>query len=547
MNYLKNTKGKASINKRQVKNEINDFKKSKIIKDSDDEEEKENEKNKKKMTYPKDDISYDYDYDSLSPYKSKDKDKEKNKNKKKLKKEKSKKNLSTNKNISDDDTDDNTTINIKPIKRNKKKKNTKNIDLDIEMRDETQNANAKHKSIDSKDYLPCREEEQEKIYTYIKTGLETEGNYNSLYIAGMPGTGKTACVKKIIEILEDEFKHNKNKTSKFTTLFLCGTEYPNIRNIYRDIYKFIFSNNKKIRNRKYQEKLDRFFFSRDTVKVEYLVDPTNSHIILVVDEIDFLINKDQNFLYNLFNWSTYENSRLIVITISNTLDLPNKLKPKIRSRMGNNVIMFKPYDKEQLITIIKSKGIEFDKFTDDAIKLSCMKVSAINGDLRRTFQILLRAKELFKLETTRKSVYKKIDKDYIVKASEDLFNSKLSKGLGSLQICEKILICAILARTKDTNNKKINVGDLYNKLEIFFNKYNNANKDNKIELFWEEYKNIIYNLIRLQIINYSETPKLNFIENNIEIKFYVDEFINVCTGDKILKPVLDYLIDIIAL
>ena len=533
-------KGNASINKRQPKYEL---KKSKIITDSDSEEEVK-EKEKKKIKYPKD----DYDsYDSLSPYKSKDK--EKNKKKKKLKKEKSKKNLSTVKikNISDDDTDDNTTnTNIKHVKRNKKKKKTKNnSDLDIEMRDETQKGNVKYKSINKEDYLPCREKEQEKIYTYIKTGLETDGNYNSLYIAGMPGTGKTACVKKVIEILENEFTHNKNETSKFSSLFLCGTEYPNIRNIYRDIYKFIFSNNKKIRNRKYQEKLDRFFFSRDTVKAIYLENPSNSHIIIVVDEIDFLINKDQNFLYNLFNWSTYENSRLIIITISNTLDLPNRLKPKIRSRMGSNIIMFKPYDKEQLITIIKSKGIEFEKFTEDAIKLSCMKVSAINGDLRRTFQILLRAKELFNLESTRKSVYKKIDKDYIVKASEDLFNSKLSKGLGSLQICEKILICAILARTKDTNNKKINVGNLYNKLEVFFNKYNNANKDDKIELYWEEYKNIIYKLIRLQIINYSETPKLNFIENCIEIKFYVDEFINVCIGDKILKPVLDYLISII--
>ena len=274
-------------------------------------------------------------------------------------------------------------------------------------------------------------------------------------------------------------------------------------------------------------------------------DPTNSHVVLVLDEIDFLINKNQNFLYNLFNWSTYENSRLIIITISNTLDLPMLLKPKIRSRMGNNIIMFKAYNKEQLVTIIKSKGIEFDKFTDDAIKFSCVKVAAINGDLRRTFQILLRAKELFNLENKTKNKKKKIPLQYIIKASDDLFASRLKKVMASLQICEKIIICTILYRTKDTNDKKINLGQLYDKIDLFFNKYNNANKDDKIELYWEEYKNIIYKLIRLQIINYSETPKLNFIENCIEIKFYVDEFINVCIGDKILKPVLDYLISII--
>ena len=56
------------------------------------------------------------------------------------------------------------------------------------------------------EYLPCRKDEQDKIYNYIKQGLQTNGNYNSLYIAGMPGTGKTASVKTIINILESEVK-----------------------------------------------------------------------------------------------------------------------------------------------------------------------------------------------------------------------------------------------------------------------------------------------------------------------------------------------------
>ena len=110
--------------------------------------------------------------------------------------------------------------------------------------------------------------------------------------------------------------------------------------------------------------------------------------------------------------------------------------------MGNNKIMFKPYTKDELINIIKSKGIEYDKFNDDAKKLCCVKVSAINGDLRRVIQILLRAKELYNLENKRKSKYKKIEKEYILKACDDLFNSKLKNVINSLQICEKMLIFA---------------------------------------------------------------------------------------------------------
>jgi len=56
--------------------------------------------------------------------------------------------------------------------------------------------------------LPCRENEQENIYKYIKKGLATNGSYSSLYISGMPGTGKTACVHAVIKKLRIEYQIN---------------------------------------------------------------------------------------------------------------------------------------------------------------------------------------------------------------------------------------------------------------------------------------------------------------------------------------------------
>ena len=424
-------------------------------------------------------------------------------------------------------------------KKLRKRKNVEKKELDIDMNENSQN----NEEIIT-DFLPCREQEQEQIKNYIKEGLEINGNYNSLYIAGMPGTGKTACVKRVIEILENEFKDKGNMF--FTTLFLCGTEYPFINKIYKTIYQFIFSNKRKIRKKRYALLINNFFCDRNKANICHLNDPSNSHIILVIDEIDFLINKNQTFLYNLFNWSSYENSKLIIITISNTLDFPNRLLPKIQSRMGKNKIMFKPYNKDQLSTIVESKGIDFNHFSPDAIKLCCMKVSAINGDLRRTIQILLRAKELYNMDNVSESKYKKIGKNYILKACEDLFNSKLKKVMISLQICEKIILCSILFSIKDVNNNKVNVGHLYEKIDMFFGKYNDANKKEEIELYWEEYKKIIYNLIRLQLISFCDSESKNFMENYITIKFYVDEFVNACDGDKDLKPVLNYLTDIIS-
>ena len=463
----------------------------------------------------------------------------------------------------DDDSKDSDYIEEKEIKKKKKrgknKKNNKQKE-DIEMKDYScsKYENQSKSSILGVEYLPCREKEQKIIYDYIQEGLQTNGNYNSLYIAGMPGTGKTASVKTVINILESEYaqknKNNYKKNSKnkyfipFTKLFLCGTDFPVISNIYKAIYKFIFSSKKVPNNKKCTSLLNKFFSNRLNYDIAYLNDPSNSHIILVIDEIDFLINKNQNILYNIFNWTTYEEAKLIVISISNTLDLPNKLIPKIKSRMGNNKIMFKPYNKDELITIIKSKGVEFEKFTDDAIKLSCMKVAAINGDLRRIIQILTRTKEIYNLDV-KKNKNKKIDKNYILRACEDLFNSKLTKVIISLQISEKIIICAILSRIKDINDNKIKVSDLFDKKDIFIDKYNESKESNRNKLYisWEEYKKIIYNLIRIQLIGFCEKNTNNFIDNSINIKFYTDEFVNACNEDMELKPVLDYLTTLISI
>jgi Cdc6-like AAA superfamily ATPase len=50
--------------------------------------------------------------------------------------------------------------------------------------------------------------------------------------------------------------------------------------------------------------------------------------------------------------------------------------------MGENKIMFKPYNKEELKTIINNK------FGQEAINLTFIKVATINGDIRRVFKIL---------------------------------------------------------------------------------------------------------------------------------------------------------------
>jgi Cdc6-like AAA superfamily ATPase len=382
--------------------------------------------------------------------------------------------------------------------------------------------------------LPCREKEQEYIYKYIKKGLETNGSYSGLYISGMPGTGKTACVTTIINKLSQEAE--KKQVSNFNRLYINGMKVTNPNSVFKIIYDFIFSDGRSTNLQKCISILDNFFRNRKDFDYKHqLQDYTNPHTILVIDEIDCLINKKQMLLYNIFNWTTYSHSKLIIIAISNTLDLPEKLLPKISSRIGNNRLPFKPYQKEELVKILSVKIDNFDMFSDDAIKICSMKVAAVNGDLRRILQICRRAREIFDLDEEKTAT--KIDKTYVLRAIDDLFDGKVQKVIKSLQIYEKLALAGILFEMKLQMNTRISVSKVYDRLKYFYFKAFNGDSTS---LTFEEFTSIMYNLSKIQIICFADNSN-NFINNLVNIKFYADEFISAVEKEEKFQNIIKEL------
>jgi Cdc6-like AAA superfamily ATPase len=232
---------------------------------------------------------------------------------------------------------------------------------------------------------------------------------------------------------------------------------------------------------------------------------------------------------------------LIIISISNLLNITNQLLPKIASRFGQNKILFKPYNKEQIRIIIKYKGIDLQIFDEDAIKLSSMKVAAINGDLRRIIVILHKAHELF-LNDNKNKIYdnnKLINKFYIIRACNELYDQKMINVLKNFKITEKMVISAILLKNIKDNNNSIKLEDLYDSLQIFVFKFNETNLE--LDINWDDFQKIIYNLLRIKIIELDDKTFINFKDNYIHIKFYVDEFMLACQYDEEYKPIYEFL------
>jgi origin recognition complex subunit 1 len=63
-------------------------------------------------------------------------------------------------------------------------------------------------------------------------------------------------------------------------------------------------------------------------------------LVVLMDELDQLMTPKQDVVYNFFNWPQLEQSRLIVIAVANTHDMPERtMSNKVRSRLGASLLV----------------------------------------------------------------------------------------------------------------------------------------------------------------------------------------------------------------
>merc|ERR1711957_105902 len=146
-----------------------------------------------------------------------------------------------------------------------------------------------------------------------------------------------------------------------------------------------------------------------------------------------------------FEWPCFEHSNLLVIAIANRMDLPERLQPKIASRMGSNRLVYEPYTRDEVSEILTSritdiKGV-FDKMS---LGLIAQKISNFSGDIRRSLQITKRAVEICKAKEAELVTY-----EHVLVAFQELFESKTVKVLSSLKMMEVILVLALYVESTD--------------------------------------------------------------------------------------------------
>ncbi|KAL0435415.1 UNVERIFIED_CONTAM: Origin of replication complex subunit [Sesamum radiatum] len=233
--------------------------------------------------------------------------------------------------------------------------------------------------------LPCRDKEMDEITTFIKGAICDEQCLGRcLYIHGVPGTGKTMSVLAVMRNLKSEVDAGSIRPYCFVEI--NGLKLASPENIYSVIYEGLSGH--RVGWKK------ALHFLNERFSDENKSGKDTRPCILLIDELDLLVTRNQSVLYNILDWPNKPNSKLIVIGIANTMDLPEKLLPRISSRMGIQRLCFGPYNYQQLQEIILSRLKGIDAFEKLAIEFASRKVAAVSGDARRALEICRRAAEL---------------------------------------------------------------------------------------------------------------------------------------------------------
>jgi origin recognition complex subunit 1 len=327
--------------------------------------------------------------------------------------------------------------------------------------------------------LPCREEEFSEVYSQLEKAI-TDGSGSCIYIAGTPGTGKTATVREVVAQLNAAVM--AEELDDFIFVEINGMKVTDPHQSYSLLWEALRGD--RVSPSHALDLLEREFTTPS---------PRRVPCVVLMDELDQLVTKNQGVMYNFFNWPGLKHSRLIVLAVANTMDLPERtLSNKISSRLGLHRITFKGYTHSQLIQIIESRlaNVPGRIVHPDAIQFAARKVAAVSGDARRALDICRRAVEIAENDAAGASKSKSTEdflpdtpsktgrgkkrfadeaatrKDVLVtiatvkQAISEATSSPLQRYLRGLPLSAKVFLAALLARNRRTGISEALIGDV---------------------------------------------------------------------------------------
>jgi archaeal cell division control protein 6 len=348
--------------------------------------------------------------------------------------------------------------------------------------------------------LPHRSDQINKMATILVAALRGETPSNIL-IYGKTGTGKTASAKFVSQELEQTSKkYDVPCEVEYINCEVTDTQY---RVLAQLANKFIEQNEAHVERRlsdladlreaveegvtaaeatpfedirgidsrvdelegelEDMEPVPMTGWPTDRVYKEFFeaVDYRERVVVIMLDEIDKLVEKSgDDTLYNLSRMnSELDNSRVSIMGISNDLKFTDFLDPRVKSSLGEEEIVFPPYDANQLRDILQHRAdIAFEDaaLTDDVIPLCAAFAAQEHGDARRALDLLRTAGEL-----AERSQAERVDESHVRKAQDKIELDRVVEVVRTLPTQSKLVLFSIILLEKNGVHN-VNTGEVFN-------------------------------------------------------------------------------------
>jgi cell division control protein 6 len=283
---------------------------------------------------------------------------------------------------------------------------------------------------------------------------------NNLFVYGTVGTGKTVTVKFVINQLNDISKDMSKKQVNIKTIYInckmkkvSDTEYRMLAQLLTDLGIEVPNTGLPT------DHLYRKFFEK--------IDEKKQAIIITLDEIDVILKKiGDGFLYNLTRAnSELKNSTISIIGITNNLSFKDTLDMRVKSSLGEEEIIFRPYDAVQMKDILTERSVNCfrDGVLGENVINKCAALAAQeHGDARRALDILRVAGEI--ADRNGDNI---ITEEHVDKAQEKIDVDRVLETIKSQPKHSQAVLYSIIKINKNNKNdkkwadKRILTGDIY--------------------------------------------------------------------------------------
>lgn len=299
------------------------------------------------------------------------------------------------------------------------------------------------------DELPHREEQIDHLASILATALNGQRPSNVL-IFGKTGTGKTATIKFIgneVKRAEDQYGHVEYL---YMNCEIVDTQYGVLQNIGN---RFIDDFNERIP-----------FTGWSTERVYNIlrerVDNSNRVIVIVLDEIDRLVYKSgDDVLYHLTRINDdLDNAKISIIGLSNDLKFTEFLDPRVKSALGEEKMVFPPYNAEQLKDILNQRAkLAFEEgvLADGVLPLCAALAAQEHGDARRALDLLRVAAEI-----AERNQDATITETQVTLAKNKIELDCVSEAMRTLPTQSKLVLMGIFMN-EEQGNVRLTTGDVY--------------------------------------------------------------------------------------